>query len=49
MIKLILVLQASFNTPEYTTTIGESVEILFKILVVVVIGALIYRIFSKKK
>ncbi|RKE89439.1 hypothetical protein [Ichthyenterobacterium magnum] len=49
MTKLILVLQASFNTPEYGSSIGETVETLFGLLVVVVIGALIYRLFSKKK
>lgn len=49
MTKLIFLLQASFNTSEYGSGIGETVSILFKILIAIVIIALIYRLFNKNK
>ena len=49
MNKIFFVLQPSFNTPEYGSSIGETVSVLFKLLVAVVIIALIFKLFRKNK
>lgn len=45
----IRLLQASFNTPEYGSSIGEAISVLLKVFVVVIIIAVIIKLFKPNK
>lgn len=49
MNKIHFVFQASFNTPEYASSIGEAISVLLKVFVVVIVIAVIIKIFKPNK
>lgn len=49
MNKILFVLQASFNSPEYGSSIGESISVLLKAFVVVIVIAVIIKLFKPNK
>lgn len=48
MTKIIFALQASFNTPEYGSSIGQAISVLFKIAMAIVIIVFIYKLIKPK-